>query len=264
MGFSLWSSEHVVEAGQTLYSIARLYNTSVATLQELNQLSDPTQIRVGMILKIPSQEESSVVATSQGYHTVQAGDTYYNISQRYNLSVEELLKINQRTADTVLKIGEELRIRPPSNTASTPQTPPPTSSPEAPQNTTPRPPEQVVAQPNTQTTSLQWPIKGTISRYTGRQEGVTIASQRASSVLSVASGTVIYLGPHRELGTIVLVEKSGGYVYIYGGLDAVFVIKGQEISVGTPLGMITENTGKITFSVFKDANPIDPAQAPRS
>lgn len=55
--------------------------------------------------------------SAQRTHTVVKGDTPYNISKRYGLSVEQLLKMNPKVADGTLPIGEVLTIKAGSNTA---------------------------------------------------------------------------------------------------------------------------------------------------
>ncbi len=49
----VWAqTTHTVQSGETLYRIARQYNTTVEALQVLNNISDPTQLRVGQVLRI--------------------------------------------------------------------------------------------------------------------------------------------------------------------------------------------------------------------
>ena len=52
LSFALAQSTHVVQPGETLYRIANQYGTTVEALQTLNNISDPTQLKVGQVLKI--------------------------------------------------------------------------------------------------------------------------------------------------------------------------------------------------------------------
>jgi len=52
---SLAQSTHTVQSGETLFRIAKQYNTSVEALQVLNNISDPNQIRVGQVLRLSGQ-----------------------------------------------------------------------------------------------------------------------------------------------------------------------------------------------------------------
>jgi LysM repeat protein len=56
--------------------------------------------------KAPAAETGKVL-----YHTVAAGDTFYNISKRYSLSVDDLLKMNQMDKNSTLQLGQKLVVR---------------------------------------------------------------------------------------------------------------------------------------------------------
>lgn len=269
MQASLMAVEHTVEPGQTLYSIAKLYNISVSELQKINQLEDPANLQIGMTLTINKDALSSLSSQQTIFHEVQKGETYFSISRLYSMSVTELLNINNKNEEIPLKIGEFLVVSKNSNMESLPLS----DLENTIQNKSISPVvKSSTLWPNsggtTRTVTLphddvKWPVKGDVSPHKGRQNGVIISTKQDTTVSSVASGTVIYLGPYRELGNIVLIEKNEGYVYIYGGLDVVFVTLGQEVKSGTSLGMLTGNNANMIFSVFKDANPIDPRNAPR-
>ena len=107
---------HVVRRGDTLHSIARRYNTSVAELKRLNRLSS-NNIRAGATLQISgprrqlaSNQRSSTprtnVSTSANrqsgvsktprptQYTIRKGDTLYSIARRFNVSHEDLMRWN--------------------------------------------------------------------------------------------------------------------------------------------------------------------------
>ena len=56
---ALAQTTHTVQPGETLYRIAKKYNTSVEALQVLNHISDPTQLRVGQVLRISGQPHTT-------------------------------------------------------------------------------------------------------------------------------------------------------------------------------------------------------------
>jgi len=57
------------------------------------------------------QPEPTPKAPTIQYHTVEAGDTYFNISKRFDLSVDELLKLNHLSKNDVLHIGQKIIVR---------------------------------------------------------------------------------------------------------------------------------------------------------
>jgi len=107
------SGYYTVVMGDTLYSIARKFNTSVSILKQINNLSN-NNLTVGQLLKIPStgeSEEGSSSGSGEGYflYTVRSGDSLYAIARKYNITVDEIKNLNNLTSNT-LSIGQVLRI----------------------------------------------------------------------------------------------------------------------------------------------------------
>ena len=96
------SVTYTVQAGDTLYSIARQYNTTVDAIKSLNHLSSNI-LSIGQILQIPTSSSSLIT------HTVERGDTLYSIARRYNTTVSAIRDLNRLTSD-ILTIGQVLRI----------------------------------------------------------------------------------------------------------------------------------------------------------
>ena len=95
---------YIVKKGDSLYSIAQKYNTTVDELKKLNGLTSNI-INVGQILKLPEKEN----IVDYDLYIVKKGDTLYKIANNYNLSVNELKKISNLTSDT-LSIGQQLLV----------------------------------------------------------------------------------------------------------------------------------------------------------
>jgi membrane-bound lytic murein transglycosylase D len=98
---------HVVQQGQTLFGIARLYNTKADSLKAWNSL-DSTGISINQPLKV----KKLVVEQKPGFlqHTVAPGETYYRISDMYKVTVKEIQEWNNKT-DFSLSVGETLVIK---------------------------------------------------------------------------------------------------------------------------------------------------------
>lgn len=95
-----------VQPGDTLYKISNIYGVSIEGIKSLNNLTGDA-IYIGQEL-ILSVNESAPVSTSNIYK-VQAGDTLWRISQKFNLTVEQLKLINNLKSDHIY-VGQELRI----------------------------------------------------------------------------------------------------------------------------------------------------------
>ena len=60
----------------------------------------------------PSTPSKPVASAEKKYHTVQKGETLYGISKKYKVSVGELRKLNNLSADQSLRIGQKLLVSP--------------------------------------------------------------------------------------------------------------------------------------------------------
>ena len=102
---------YVVQRGDSLYSIANRYNTTVNRIKEINGLTNNT-LSIGDVLQIPSAEiidiEVDTTSPSNTY-TVQYGDTLYSIAADNNFDVDELIRLNNLT-DYSLYVGQILKI----------------------------------------------------------------------------------------------------------------------------------------------------------
>lgn len=103
------STTYTVKAGDTLYSIAQRFNTTVAKIAAANNITNVNLLRIGQVLKIPGTTATPPPATSIKY-TVKAGDTLYSIAIRYNTTVAKIAAANNITNVNFLRIGQVLTI----------------------------------------------------------------------------------------------------------------------------------------------------------
>ena len=96
-------TEYIVQPGDTLWAIARRYNTTVDILKSLNGLTSDL-LRIGQILKIPTAQTTPCIE-----YTIKSGDTLWSIARRYNTTVDTLKSLNGLTSD-LLRIGQILKI----------------------------------------------------------------------------------------------------------------------------------------------------------
>lgn len=107
---------HTVEAGQTLYSLAKAYDVSTAAIVHYNPLV-AGGLQAGQILKIPAvgapQQKMSQRKISRIFdeHEVKQGETVYSISRMYAVPVTTLLEDNASLDPTHLAIGQKVLIR---------------------------------------------------------------------------------------------------------------------------------------------------------
>ena len=277
-------TSYKVNKGDTLYSISRKYQITVAELRAANNLSENDVLKAGQKLIIPEADISTAVALSGNNNNksdspvntsntteieVKKGDTLYSLSKKYGLTVADLLAINNLDSSSVIKVGQKLKVRT-------------TSLSNASQNKSKavnvnNDIKVVEKAPDTRTygatvtadTNTKWPVSNPkITQVKGKISGVQLYAKENEKVLCIHEGTVMYVGTYRGFGQVVFVQSKTGLIYAYTGLGSVKVKKGEYVVAAAELGSagIDPISGKsqITFMVFQNGQPIDPGKAPRS
>lgn len=100
-----------VRRGETLSKIAIKYHTSVGELVDLNRIRNRNLIYVGQLLRIPySSTEESKGETNHFIYTVKRGNTLSEIARRFNISVKEIVRLNEIRNPNLIYAGEAIRI----------------------------------------------------------------------------------------------------------------------------------------------------------
>ncbi len=92
---------HVVQPGNTLWSIAQNYQSSINQIVLVNGLDHPDALVVGQALVIPEPSRE---------HIVQPGDTLWGIANRYGVSVQQLAANNNLSNPQLLFVGELIKL----------------------------------------------------------------------------------------------------------------------------------------------------------
>lgn len=266
---------HIIEKGDTLYSISKKYNTPIDSILKKNNLSDPSKIKIGQKLIIPvensaknDKKTNAKTNLEEITHVVQKGDTLYALAKKFGVKFSDILKLNGLNEKTSLKIGQILKI--------------PTDKPQGTAQTNKQDKTSITkagsdketqsVKPSTSTkqadSKLLWPVPASkVSYLSGKITGVVIDSVKGQAVKAVSSGKVVSTGPHRGFGQVVFVQSKTKHIYVYGGMEKIIVKKGDTIAVGQKLGELGVEllTGKarLYFMVYDKNKPIDPARAPR-
>ena len=103
---------YTVKNGDTLYGIAKKYNTTVQKIIDLNYLKN-TNLVVGQVIRIPEMytKEEEMILPNYVNYIVKRGDTLYSIAKANNISVDTLIKDNNISGG--LQIGQIIKIRVP-------------------------------------------------------------------------------------------------------------------------------------------------------
>ncbi len=260
---------HLVEKGETLYSISRKYQITVSELRAANGLSESDVLKFGQKLNIPTPDienaatlnsasvsGSSYTTENLETYVAQKGDTYYGIARERGIKVAELFALNNLGSDASLKAGQKLKV--------------------------PAKASQAVAagsldlkdaDPRKYSTAktssgLVWPVKNPrITYVNGKVSGVQLSAAKKEKIMNIMAGTVMYCGSYRGFGEVVFVQSKTGLIYAYTGMSSISVQKGDYVVYGDTIGTAGVDSiskeSRLTLMVFRNGSPIDPATAPR-
>lgn len=259
---------HEVKPGDTLYGIARQYGISTNELTRINRIESPDLLLPGTMLSVGRS------------YRVQPGDTLYAIARAHETNVSILQELN-RLDSTVIVPGQRLRIpleprdwvaekperEDTGNEAEGKDTKQVREEPAGRVNRDVIPVALSLENPITFAEGGAWPVAGTRTRLEGKLPGVLIRAERGAPVSAIASGRVVYAGPHSTFGNVVFIQSIQGYIYVYGGQEQVLVGVGDTVRAGSTVGTVGTNPGEpgagLFFSVWRNNTFVDPESAPR-
>jgi septal ring factor EnvC (AmiA/AmiB activator) len=121
------------------------------------------------------------------------------------------------------------------------------------------------------------PVSGTFKRRYGAKDdnggvmqGDMLATQSGAIVTAPADGGVLYAGPFRSYGQLLILDAGGGYHVVLAGMSRISVAPGQAVLAGEPVGAMGEarvastsarnvNGPELYVEFRKDGKPVDPA-----
>ena len=103
-----WIS-HVVVSGDSLWKLAKKYDTEVRIIKEINYI-DSDLLSINDTLLIPLSKSKSNNFIPYEMHIVSEGDTLWDLSKKYNIAIEDLIRMNSLKKDSYLELGQQLTI----------------------------------------------------------------------------------------------------------------------------------------------------------
>ena len=101
---------YVIRSGDSYWSIARRYKTSVTALLETNPGIDPNRLTIGTKITIPSRKRVQKPSTATRTYRVKSGDILGRISINHGIPLQKLLNANPGVNPQILKVGTILKI----------------------------------------------------------------------------------------------------------------------------------------------------------
>jgi murein DD-endopeptidase MepM/ murein hydrolase activator NlpD len=239
--------DYQVQDGDTIKSIAAKFGVSEATIRWQNNLTGD-KIKVGQTLQI--------LPVTGIAHKVVKGDTVYSIAKKYDSDPQAIVDFpfntfaNDETFE--LAIGQVIIV-------------PDGVMPSAAGTATPRP-RQITPDAGTVVASGQfvWPTSGAITqRFSWYHPGIDIANRGLPPVLAADSGKVIAAGwDPTGYGNMIMIDHGNGYKTRYAHLSQIYVIVGQTVGRGAPIGKMGStghSTGPHThFEIYLNDVRVNP------
>ncbi len=225
---------HVVQPGETLYSIAWRYGRDYRELGSANGIEPPWQLRAGQVLRLDLR--GTVTSSRDNGSSGRAAGA----------------SAGNRTAPPV--------VSSPSPTPRTAKKPAVTRAPDATAPLASR--TQTVASIN-----WRWPYLGTvIADYSASgkvNKGIDIAGKPGDAVRAAAQGNVVYAGNGLlGYGNLIIVNHNEHYLSAYAHNRKILVQEGEEVKAGqviAELGSSGAERPMLHFEIRKNGNPVDPA-----
>jgi murein DD-endopeptidase MepM/ murein hydrolase activator NlpD len=225
---------HVVAPGETLNSIARLYNKPVMVIAKANNIPPDTKVKVGDHIIVPEMREAPHPAPVPPRAEAPAAQPTGSVATTDSPSAA-------RIAEPVL---------------------PPAAAADNPVKT---------AEPAGSLPSFRWPVRGRIIAAFGpkpnglQNDGINLAVPEGTPIKAAEDGVVAYAGNElKGYGNLVLVRHANGFVTAYAHASDILVKRGESVKRGQVIAH-SGQTGNVTspqlhFEIRKGATPVDPAQ----
>ncbi|MDR0250442.1 MAG: peptidoglycan DD-metalloendopeptidase family protein [Burkholderiales bacterium] len=264
---------HTVRQGETLFSIAQQNNVEYRELAGWNNITDPSKLNVGQVLRLtPPEGYVSTAAADQGVTTAPlqtvppvsgagSGTTVVptTTAERGNIKTEpkaEKRPYSEQALMAMSRANERTEATPPTTTA------PPPSSTTTPQSS---PPQTATASAGD--IDWSWPTQGKlISTYSEKSsfKGIDIVGNAGQPVVASAAGRVVYVGSGlRGYGKLVIVKHNDTFLSVYAHNRELLVEQGQQVTRGqkiAEMGNTDADQVKLHFEIRREGKPVDPLQ----
>jgi murein DD-endopeptidase MepM/ murein hydrolase activator NlpD len=227
---------HVIESGESLYTIARRYDVTAQSIVQANGFASPDKIFVGQKVVIPGRPD---LLAKKGPATPSSSDDATKAPVQV-ASVEP-------NSGTPIAKPELIETNTPVAAASKPLVQP------------------AVEPTHSGAEKFRWPVSGRVITdfASSKGTGINIEAPEGAAIRAAENGQVIYVGNGVEgYGNLVLIRHPNGYVSAYAHLKDAAVTKGQVVNRGDNIGSAGMSGGvsrpQLHFELRKGATPVDP------
>ncbi|PRX34718.1 LysM domain-containing protein [Orenia metallireducens] len=100
----LGTFSYIVKGGDTLFAIARRYNTTVSNIVAFNPISKQDTIYPGEVLIIPQSPPEAII------YTIRPGDSLHSIARKYGTQVDTIVEFNYLENPNLIYTGQQLVV----------------------------------------------------------------------------------------------------------------------------------------------------------
>lgn len=100
---------------------------------------------------------------------------------------------------------------------------------------------------------------GEADRYGATSRGVTVQTRAGAAVVAPRGGTIVFAGPFKGYGLILIVEHGNGYHSLIAGLGRIDTAVGRKVAGGEPLAVMPpDGNPDLYFELRRNGQPINP------
>ncbi|MDD2915642.1 MAG: peptidoglycan DD-metalloendopeptidase family protein [Gallionella sp.] len=238
---------HIVQKGDTLYSIAFNYGFDYHELAELNGIQNPGVISIGQEIRLFPGSATAIAQPVSKPTDSLIKDQPKVVKYAYSdAAMAQIEKVQQPGTAPVAKPEIKPELKPDSKVAS-----------------------QNITAENGEDDTLEWsmPAKGKLIgefSESANRKGIDIAGKLGQPVTASAPGKVVYSGSGlRGYGKLIIIKHNKTYLSAYAHNDQILVKEGQTIARGqkiAEMGNTDADQVKLHFEVRRLGKPVDPAK----
>ena len=226
-------------------------------------------------------------AGKPGYYSVRPGDTLMRIALDNGQNWRDVVRWNSLDNPNLIEVGQVLRVIPPTadagavasrgvaapkietrpldGKAAVPAAAAASVPGAAVASGAPAPAKGGAQRDGDEDVSWVWPSAGPVagSFDEASNKGLDITGKAGDPVLAAADGRVMWAGPHRGYGNLVIVKHNGTYLTAYANNQALLVKEDQPVRRGqkiAEMGSSDAERVQLHFEIRRQGKPIDPAR----
>jgi lipoprotein NlpD len=240
---------HIVQKGDTLYSIAFVNGVDYRDVAEWNDIKDPSAIKIGQQLKLNIPTDEPVVQKTE-------------VKPAAPLAPPKLGGVRNQPKVGRLAYSEEALAKADRMQDDVAQPAPVVVA-------TTKSPVVNTAKDDTPEEAMEWgmPTNGKVIAdfsESANRKGVDITGKRSQAIVASASGKVVYSGSGlRGYGKLIIIKHNKTYLSAYAHNDQILVKEGQSVNRGqkiAEMGNTDADQVKLHFEIRKLGKPVDPAK----